>query len=267
MNSGGDSLPKSRARLAAVLRASKDAVSIDVVSQVLKLDRQNAAKSLSRWCAQGWLRRVGPGLYVSVPLDLAGNEQVLADPWVLAPTLFGQCYIGGWTAAHNWELTEQLFNEVMVFTTRRVVRKRVVAQGAIFLLHHVAATRFFGMKTLWRGSTRVTISDPARTLIDMIAMPENGGGIDHVAECLGAYLAGNKFDRGLLIRYAEQFDNGAIFKRLGFLAETRFHDREIADSCCARLTQGYARLDPSLSCTRLVTSWRLWIPPRWIDDI
>jgi hypothetical protein len=42
---------------------------------------------------------------------LAGSEQVIEDPWVLVPTLFGDSYIGGWTAAHHWELSEQLFNE------------------------------------------------------------------------------------------------------------------------------------------------------------
>jgi hypothetical protein len=40
-----------------------------------------------------------------VPLDLAGSERSWAIP-VLVPTLFSQCYIGGWTAAHHWELTE-----------------------------------------------------------------------------------------------------------------------------------------------------------------
>src|SRR5215831_12746550 len=102
-----DSLPASRARLAAVLRAAKEVVSVDVTSQTLGIDRLASAKLLSRWKEQGWLRRVGHGLYVSVPLDLAASEQVIADPWVLVPTLFGECYIGGWTAAHHWELTEQ----------------------------------------------------------------------------------------------------------------------------------------------------------------
>jgi len=37
-------------------------------------------------------------------------------------------YIGGWTAAHHWELTEQLFNETLVFTTRRLTEKRVIAK-------------------------------------------------------------------------------------------------------------------------------------------
>src|SRR5580700_11637354 len=178
-----DSLPASRARLAAVLRATKEVVSVDIAVQTLGIDRRVAAKLLSRWKEQGWLRRIGHGLYVPVPLDLSGSEQVVADPWVLVPTLFGQCYVGGWTAAHHWELTEQLFNETFVFTTRRVIGKRVTAQGAVFLLHGVNAKRLFGLKTLWRGSVKVSISDTARTLFDIIAAPEVGGGIDHVGDC------------------------------------------------------------------------------------
>src|SRR5579864_2578424 len=185
-----NSLPTHRARLGAVLRAAKEVVSVDVTSETLGIERRAAAKLLSRWQDQGWLRRIGHGLYVPVPLDLAGSEQVIADPWVLVPTLFNQCYIGGWTAAHHWELTEQLFNETLVFTTRRVTEKRVTAQGVAFRLQTIKAKRIFGLKTLWRGSTKVSISDPARTLVDMIAMPEVGGGIDHVAECLSTYLRG-----------------------------------------------------------------------------
>jgi predicted transcriptional regulator of viral defense system len=261
-----DPLPASRARLASVLRAAREVVSVDIASKTLDLDRRKAAKLLSRWREQGWLRRIGPGLYVPVPLDLAGSEQVVADPWVLVPTLFGECYVGGWTAAHHWELTEQLFNETVVFTTRRITERRISAQGAVFLLHHVTAQRLFGLKTLWRGSAKVSISDPARTLVDMIAMPETGGGIDHTADCLAAYLGSQKGDRDLLIRHAEQFGNGAVFKRLGFLAETRLHDDRLAAACRARLTQGYARLDPSLPTPKLVTTWRLWVPERWKES-
>jgi predicted transcriptional regulator of viral defense system len=260
MKSEKSSLPASRARLAAVLRVTKEVVSVDVTSQTLGIDRRVAAKLLSRWKEQGWLRRIGHGLYVSVPLDLAGSEQVITDPWVLTPTLFNQCYIGGWTAAHHWELTEQLFNETLVFTTRRFTEKRVIAQGAVFVLHSVKPKRLFGLKTLWRGSVKVSISDPARTLVDMIAVPEVGGGIDHVADCLSAYLGTKTADRDLLIRYAEHFDNGVIFKRLGFLADTRLRDQKLADECRSRLTHGYARLDPALSSKKLVTAWRLWVP-------
>src|SRR3984957_20518643 len=256
-------LPASRARLASVLRAAKEVISVDIATKTFGIQRRDAAKLLARWREQGWLRRIGHGLYVSVPLDLAGSEQVIADPWVLVPTLFGQCYIGGWTAAHHWELTEQLFNETFVFTTRRVTRKHVTAQGAAFLLHNIKPKRLFGLKPLWRGSAKVSISDPARTLVDMIAAPEVGGGIDHVADCLSSYFAGKSADRELLIRRADQFDNGAVFKRLGFLADARLHDKKLADECRARLTQGYAKLDPSLRTTKLITAWRLWVPEAW----
>jgi predicted transcriptional regulator of viral defense system len=87
MNHDTDTLPASRARLASVLRASKEVVSVGVASTTLGIERSDAAKLLSRWRAQGWLRRIGHGLYVPVPLDLAGSEQVVADSWVLVPSL------------------------------------------------------------------------------------------------------------------------------------------------------------------------------------
>jgi predicted transcriptional regulator of viral defense system len=108
MESPKDSLPAHRQRLSTVLRAAKEVVSVDITSRTLGITRRAAAKLLSRWKQQGWLRRIGHGLYVPVPLDLAASAQVVADPWVLMPTLFNQCYIGGWTAAHHWELTEYL---------------------------------------------------------------------------------------------------------------------------------------------------------------
>jgi predicted transcriptional regulator of viral defense system len=261
--SEANSPPASRARLAAVLRAATDVVSIDMTAKTLDLDRTEAAKLLSRWRAQGWLRRIGRGLYLPVPLDLTASEQIVEDPWVLVPTLFGECYVGGWTAAHYWDLTEQLFNETLVFTTRRIIKPRVSAQGVGFLLHHVAPTRLFGLKTIWRGARRVQVSDPARTLIDMLAMPGTGGGIDHVADCVATYARASTFARDQLVHYAEQFGNGAVFKRLGFLAEARLGDTGLAEACRARLTQGYAQLDPARPSHQLHTAWRLWVPDRW----
>ncbi len=256
-------LPASRARLATVLRAGREILSIDTAMQALGVDRRKATRLLSQWTGQGWLTRVGPGLYAPVPLELAGNEQVLTDPWVLVPALFGKSYIGGWTAAHHWDLTEQLFNEIVVFTTRRVVKKRVTSQGVVFLLHSIAEKRLYGLKSDWRGSVRVSVSDPARTLVDLLAMPETGGGIDHVTDCLTNYLRRADADRDLLIRYADQFGNGAVFKRLGFIADTRLHDQTLAETCRQRLSAGYAQLDPNLPGSALATAWRVWVPAHW----
>ena len=263
MSGPESNLPFSRGRLAAVLRTTKEVVSVDLVVKTIGVDRRRAAQLLSRWRAQGWLRRVGHGLYVAVPLELSGSEQVVADPWVLVPSLFGHSYIGGWTAAQHWELTEQLFNKTLVFTTRRIRAQQVTAQGVQFALRRASSANFFGLTTLWRGTTKVAISDAPRTIVDMLAKPAAGGGIDHVEDCLAAYVRSKAVDRDLLLRYAEQFDNGAVFKRLGFLAETRLHDRRIAEACRDRLTHGYAKLDPALPPQKLVTAWRLWVPSHW----
>jgi hypothetical protein len=90
-----------------------------------------------------------------------------------------------------------------------------------------------------------------------------GGGIDHAVDGLSTYLRGKSADRELLIRNAEKFGNGAVFKRLGFLAVTCLDDKRLEDECRARLTHGYASLDPSLHTTKLITAWRLWVPHTW----
>ena len=52
---------------------------IEDVEAALTVPRKRAAKLLSNWAAQGWLRRVGPGAYVPVELALRGAKQVVQD--------------------------------------------------------------------------------------------------------------------------------------------------------------------------------------------
>jgi hypothetical protein len=54
-----------------------------------------------------------------------------------------------------------------------------------------------------------------------------------------------------------------VFKRMGFLADAMPEQKALADACRARMTQGVAKLDPSMKSPRLVRAWRLWIPETW----
>ena len=117
------------ARLSAVLQRAKDLVTIEDAVKALGTDRSASAKLLSRWQHQGWLKRVGRGIYAPIPLDALTTEQVLKDPWVLVPALFEPGYIGGWTAAEHWDLTEQLFRSVFVCTARSFRKKEQTVQG------------------------------------------------------------------------------------------------------------------------------------------
>ena len=254
---------QASARLSAVLQTAKDLVTIEDAVKALGTDRSASAKLLSRWQHQGWLKRVGRGIYAPIPLDALTTEQVLKDPWVLVPALFAPGYIGGWTAAEHWDLTEQLFRSVFVFTARSFRKKEQTVQGASFTLTRVPEDAIFGTKTLWRGQARVAIADIHRTVIDMLADPATGGGIRHVDQCLQSYLRNPDASADTLIRYADKLGNGAVFKRLGFLISEQPGNEPLAQACRERLTQGNAKLDPALPCKRLVTSWKLWVPKTW----
>jgi predicted transcriptional regulator of viral defense system len=254
----------SRERLSAVLSHAGRLIRVEDVMTILALDRKSASKTLARWYAQKRLQRVGHGLYTAIPLAVRATEQVLEDPWILVPALFDSAYIGGWTAAEHWDLTEQLFRDILVFTTKAIrVRKRDV-HGITFLLRHIQLNAIFGTRNIWRGQIKVQVSDVHRTIIDMLADPSVGGGIRHVADCFTAYFQHKDANSETLIQYAEKLGNGAVFKRMGFLAETIPDQKVLIEACRKRLTQGNAKLDPGLECPRLVRAWRLWIPKTWV---
>ena len=256
------SIPRGRRNLAAVARHADDLVRIDDAVSALGVTRPAATKLLWRWARQGWLRRVGPGTYALAQLDSIDSDQVLDDPWVLVPALYAPAYVGGWTAAEHWDLTEQLFRSIVVMTTRPVHSKHRTHHGTPFLLRHIHPRKLFGTRSTWRSRTRVPLSDIHRTVVDLLDDPTVGGGAQHVADCVAAYLGRDNRDDETLSRYAETLGNGAVFKRLGFLAE-QYGDSSLADVCRARLTSGYAKLDPSMPCPVPLHRWRLRVPTHW----
>ena len=262
-NDSKQEYPIGRQRLSAVLRDANDVIGTDDVVRTLLVTRIEASKLLSRWTSQGWLQRVGRGAYVPVPLELLGNRYVLDDHWVMVPVLYGTSYIGGWTAAEYWELTEQLFNDTVVMTSVPVRKKHQSRHGVRFLLSHIHKRKVFGTKAVWRGNTRVFVSDIHRTVIDILDNPKLGGGIQHVSDCLGVYLKNPGRNDETLIEYAEKLGNGAVAKRLGYLVDRHSDSSKLLKWCRERMTEGNAKLDSALECTRLITRWRLWVPPNW----
>ncbi len=256
-------LPSGRAKLAKVISTAGDVVKISDAETALNVTRTEAAKLLSSWTKQGWLRRVGKGSYVPVQLDMLTTEQVVDDAWKLVPALFDPAYIAGRSAAEHWDLTEQIFKDILVFTAKPVREKQIETGGVIFSLKHIAPEKIFGTKTIWRGETRVPVSDPHRTIIDMLDEPTIGGGIQHVSECFRHYLHRPDASLETLLLYADRIDNGALFKRLGFLSEHEPQAEMLIAPCKQRLTKGHAKLDPALSCPRLITRWRLRVPDSW----
>ena len=258
------SLPEGRQHLVSLVRQSGDVIHVADAARILGVDGSLAAKKLARWTKQGWFRRVGRGAYLPASLDSLGSEHVLDDPWVLVPALFSPAYVGGRAAAQHWDLTEQIFNDVVVFTSNAVREKSQIRHGVPFTITHIDESRMFGTVAVWRGNSKVLVSDPHRTIIDMLNDPMIGGGIQQVSDCLAEYCKRADRDDKKLIAYAEKLGNGAVFKRLGFLVERREDASDLTAACAARLTKGNARLDPTLESPRLISRWRLWVPSFWV---
>ena len=252
---------KERERLSAILRETKGTISVEETGKILGKNQIVAAKMLSRWASQGWLSRVRRGLYIPVPLESRTMDVPLEDPWIVASRLFNPCYIGGWSAAEYWDLTEQIFRTIIVITIQRPRERKPKIKGIEFWVRSIKPEVFFGLKPVWRGEVKVNVSDPTRTILDLLADPGLGGGLRSAEDMLINYLKSDKKDLNLLMDYAERLGNGAVYKRLGFLLEQKSpEEREAVRQCRERLTTGNAKLDPTLLSKQLITKWRLWVP-------
>jgi predicted transcriptional regulator of viral defense system len=259
-------IPQGRALLSRIIAAAGDVIHIEDVTKELDLSRAEGAKRLARWTEQGWLRRVGRGAYIPVSIDTLGAVLVLDDPWVLVPSLYAPAYVGGRTAAEHWDLTEQIFKDIVVLTAQAIRERRQLRHGAQFVLKHVDQAKIFGTKSVWRRHTKVPVSDVHRTIVDMLDDPAVCGGIQHVADCLYAYLRRADRDDRKVIQYAERLGNGAVFKRLGFLADRTPLGAELAAMCRPHLSTGNAKLDPAIKSPRLITKWRVLAPDTWVQE-
>jgi len=83
--------------------------------------------------------------------------------------------------------------------------------------------------------------------------------LQHTSDCLSEFKKayGTQEYLNRLFEYALQINNGALFKKPGFLAEKLNLEASFADACAKHLTTGYAYLDKKARTNKLVTKWRL----------
>jgi len=147
----------------------------------------------------------------------------------------------------------------VVITARPVRPRRGEIGGVRYLARVVAPARLFGTRRVWRDQTPVDVSDPSRTVIDILDVPALGGGIRHVAQVVRAYFASEHRNDKHLVEYGQRLGNQTVFKRLGFLAERlAIEAPDLLAECRRARTAGYARLDPSGPARgRLTSRWGL----------
>lgn len=252
-----DVLPKpagisatNRAYLETLHRIAESPFSVDDAAAALDLAPPRTTQLLGYLARRGWLSRVRRGLYVAVPLEARRSGEWTADPWLVAEKVFSPCYVGGWSACEYWDLTEQLFRSVLIVTAQRPRTRDVDLRGV--RLHVVTRnpSQLFGTVKIWRGQSRVPVSDPSRTIVDVLDTPALGGGIRTVTDVLREYMASEHRDDRLLIEYGDRLAHRAMFKRLGFLLEqSGIEAPGLLDACRARRTAGLIALDPAIKAS------------------
>lgn len=258
-DSGAGITQGKRALLEELHRRAHGAFDVADAARILGVDHNEAGQLLVYLARRGWLARVRRGLYVAVPLDARRSGEWIEDPWVVAERLFSPCYIGGWSACEHWDLTEQVFRTLLVVTARRVRHRDLDVQGLPLHLTVRDQDTLFGTVPVWRGQNRVAVSDPSRTVIDVLDDPRLGGGIRTVDDVLREYLQSGHRDDERLVDYGDRLGNRAVFKRLGYLLEHSSADGHgLIEACLTRRSSGLAKLDPSAKeAGKILRRWGL----------
>jgi predicted transcriptional regulator of viral defense system len=210
----------------------------------------------------GWLHSLGKGRYLIIPLEAGPERQYTTHSFLIAHHLAPESYIAYWSALHHHGLTEQLPRPVWIATPRR--RKEVTIAGVQYIFVTLRPHKVFGHEGVWIEGQGIPVADLEKSLVDGLDHPEHCGGIVEVAKSLDVALREREADLERLTEYARRMRNGAIFKRLGYLAEVlSLPVGALCETWRAELSAGYAKLDPSRPAAgSFNTHWRVHVNVR-----
>lgn len=252
---------RERRLIDEMTRSGRLVLRAEDLEQELGCKRAAANLLLSRLCKKGWLQRLKPGIYRIVPLGSASSNPVPEDSWAIAAALFSPCYISGWSAAEHWDLTEQIFNSTIVFTATKQKKRDQIIAGLAYRTKHIRVECIFGTQKIWSSNTQIQVADIHRTIIDILADPEVGGGGRHTVDIVKEYWRKKEARPELLWEYAEKLNDGAVFRRLGYVAEAIGNLPEAwLKKCELKIKTGIIRFDPAGPNTGpIITKWGLRI--------
>ena len=255
---------KNRTLLDNLARNWEKPFSIQDASKLLHQPEKRVRIILAYLTRKGWLSRIKQGLYIVVPLGTTNPQEYKEHPWIVANRVFAPCYIGGWSAAEYWKFTDQIFNSVVVITSRKLKNTNIKIQGTDYVIKCINKKYFKNQKSVWFENVKIFISDPLQTIADILDTPYIGGGIRHVADIIQEYFNSTYVNDDQLYKYIEQKNNKTIYKRLGFLIDTMGISAENLKTICKQnISKGYSLLDPRVKAQGVFNSkWNLRINVR-----
>lgn len=199
----------------------------------------------------GWIVPLRRGLY-AISSTVPGVTPV--HEYEIAMSLVNPAAVAFRSALHFHGLSDQMSNRIFILTTTEttVPRKRntgaghteqgIYAGNATYRFVQVKPERFFGTEKVWIGEARVTVTDPERTLLDGLSMPQHCGDFTEVLHAFET--RGSSLDIDRIIHYALRLDT-AVVKRLGWVLENRGFNLMKLDVLATLPVKGYRKLDPT----------------------
>jgi predicted transcriptional regulator of viral defense system len=212
--------------------------------EILGGSRSATYKLLHDLVKGGWLRSLGKGRYLIIPLAAGPERRYTTHEFLVAHHLAPEGYIAYWTALHHHGLTEQVPGTIWMATPQR--HPEATIAGVRYTFVTLRPYKVFGQQPVWVEGQSVPVADLEKSVVDALDHPEHSGGVGEVAKALTAAVTERNADWERLTEYALRMRNRAIFKRLGYLVEAlSLSSKGFMDRWQDALSAGYAQLDPS----------------------
>lgn len=253
-----------RQKLSLVLSKGQPVLSAKSVSLILNVSESEARRLLSRWNKSGWVNRIRRGTYIPQPINTIQENLASENPLIIVEKIFAPGYVGGYSAIKHWDLSEQIFEVINYFTTKKIKSTDEVVGNIRIRLKNISGYKMFGMKTIWIDNTKVAVSDPTKTMVDFFDDPSMAGGMTIVFDFFEEYLNSKYYDFPLLVTYSKLMNNKTIFKRLGFMLEAKgILEKHNEIELLQLISKGLSIFDPTMDCKNVVKKWNLKIPASW----
>ncbi len=215
MDSNRRSLGPAESKVVLSFREQERAVvrAADIVA--LLGSETSARKVIRNLIRKGWLSRIVGGRYMLLPPEHGPENLGENNAFALAAAAVEPSYIGWWSAAAWHGFTTQKPMTVFVAVLQQALPRTIEGSAVRFV--KVTPRKFFGHQPYAVYGRTVSISSPAKTLIDCLDRPDLAGGPAELARIVHSALGDVDTDAVLVAAMAMR--SRAVLQRLGFLAD------------------------------------------------
>ncbi|MBI5869237.1 MAG: hypothetical protein HZB43_13275 [candidate division Zixibacteria bacterium] len=227
--------------IAAISNRGLRVFTITEAAQLLNITNRAVSKLVHQLTQKRKLQPIEKARYLLIPPEAWKAGEYTEEGTIIASQLVKPYALAYWTALsfHGW--TEQASRTIFVQTTK--LKRPVEIQGMTIRFVKLKAERFFGSEVHWMGSQQVVVTDKEKTIVDCLDQPRYCGEIVEAAK--GLWNGRDSIIPKRLLEYALRMGNGAVIKRLGFLAEILdVFDERYRRQLRKHVTPAFVALDP-----------------------